>query len=291
MVGNRGGLAPRRLHARRTGLALIGVLMTGPLWSCAGSSKGGDLPTGPVSEADFMQKVVDAICKNVGGCCATAGIPYDPEGCERYGLEELVVPTQPPNTTWDSTEAGKCVDLYARIASSCTLLEVGDNPCLRIYRGTLREGATCIDSYECAAIRGSEAICAPDATALTSSCTPEIAPVRGRSGDTCITTCASRDCNVFGAPADGTYTVCYLDDGLLCSFNSGTCVPLPALGEPCSDFFCEPGSYCSLSEQTCQSTKPDGATCEFSEECIAGSCADFRCGPQTIASPEVCSGQ
>jgi hypothetical protein len=276
---------------RRAGLALIGVLTMGLLWSCAGSSKGGDIPTGPVSEADFVEKVVDAVCDNVGSCCAAAGIPYDRAACKRYGLEALIVPSQPANTTWDSIEAGKCVDMYARITSSCTLLEVDDNPCRRIYRGTLREGASCIDSYECADIRGSEATCASDAITFSSSCRPEIEPTRGRSGDACITTCETSDCSVFGLPTDGPYTVCYLEDGLLCSTSSNTCVSLPALGEPCNDFFCEAGSYCSLRERICQSTKPDGAPCDLNEDCIGKSCLDSVCSPQLIASPETCSGQ
>jgi len=277
---------------RRTGLALLGVAALGLLWSCAGSStsRGGDGPTLPVSEGDFVEKVVDTVCGNLGPCCARAGFPYDRAGCVAYGLEEFEI-NRPPNTIWDSVEAGKCVDWFARVASSCFAVETGDESCENIYRGTLAEGAACESSEECADIRGSEATCYYDGTTPSGRCAPEFQPARGRAGEACLGTCASNDCSFFGSPTDTGYTVCHLQDGLICSYSLGVCVPPPALNEPCYDYYCAVGAYCSYLLLTCQATKPDGESCELDQECTGGRCTDYRCGPQNIASAEVCTGR
>jgi hypothetical protein len=291
MVGCGGVLGTFRLDVRRTGFAVLGVVSTGFLWSCAGSStQGGDDTTGPVSEADFVRKVVTTVCGNVGGCCAAAGIPYDRAGCEANGFEEFELDT-PPNAIWDSVAAGKCVDWYARIASSCYAVETGNEPCENIYRGTLPEGAACTQSDECADIRGSNATCTYDDSPESGSCMLEVEPPRGRSGDPCAGTCSSGNCSIFFSPVDGNDTLCHLEDGVLCSSTLGVCAPPPGLGEPCLDFYCAAGAYCSSLQQICQTAKPDGTPCESNEECTGGSCANFACGPRSIASTELCTGQ
>jgi hypothetical protein len=291
MVGCRGELGRPRLDVRRAGLALIGALSVGLLWSCAGSSSQGGDVAGPVSEGDFVQKVVEAVCGNIGGCCAAAGIPYDRAACEAYGLEELEL-NAPANAIWDSVAAGKCVAWFARIASSCDQDETGDEPCEDIYRGTLPEGAACMDADECADIRGSEATCAYDDMTLSGSCAVEIEPVRGRSGDACVGTCTSDSCSVFSSPGESAAnTICHLEDGLLCDASLGVCVPPPVLGETCLDFYCAAGAYCASPNDICQAAKPDGEPCDYGEECTGGSCANFVCGPRSIASSELCTGQ
>jgi hypothetical protein len=287
MVGCERAFRTLGLDVRRT---LIGMLTTGLLWSCSGkSTQHGDVTTGPVSESDFAPTVVDAICGNVGNCCAAAAIPYDRAGCEAFLLEELEL-EPPPNATWDSVAAGKCIDWFERIASSCYEVETAETPCTRIYRGTLPEGAACADSNECADIRGSEATCRYDDMTLLGTCALDVEPARGRAGDACASTCSDSGCGGFGAPVDGAST-CYLEDGLVCSLSSFMCVPPPGVGEPCGDsWYCAAGAYCDSLVQICQATKSDGDACEFDEECTRGRCADLRCGPRSIASTEICSG-
>jgi hypothetical protein len=171
------------------------------------------------------------------------------------------------------------------------VVETDDDPCDGIYRGTLPEGAACQASVECADIQGSEAVCVYDNVTLSGVCTRTIALARGRDGDECFTTCESNDCSIYGSPPDGTYTACYLEDGLFCSASLGTCVPPPALGEPCNDFYCAAGAYCSIANLTCQSQKQDGEICDSHAACIGGSCLDSLCGPERVASTALCSGQ
>jgi hypothetical protein len=286
-MGCRGEFRTHQVDVRRTTRALIGVLVAGLLWSCAGSSTGGgDGGTGPVTEGDFVQKAADAICGNLVGCCAAEGIPYDRAGCEAFVVAELELEPS-PNKTWDSVEAGKCIDWFARIASSCHEAENNDGPCQHVYRGTLPEGAACEDSVECADIRGSVADCMFDDVTLAGTCGPVIEATRGRGGDACSRTCGIGNCYVFGA--DAGVPVCYLEDGLFCS-SLGICVRAPVVGEPCDEFYCARGAYCS-SEVICRALEPDGVPCESSEECAGRNCDDFVCGQGTIASTDLCSGR
>jgi hypothetical protein len=276
------------LAVRRTALALIGVLSTGLLWSCGGSStQTGEEATGPVAEGDFLQKVADAVCGDLGACCAATGFPYDRAGCESYVLDELELEV-PPNTTWDSVEAGKCIDWFERIVSSCSNTQTEDGPCTRIFYGTLPEGAACADSAECADIRGSEATCAYDDITVSGSCRPLVEAARGRAGDECSSTCSGIGCGGFDSPGGGA--ICYVEDGLVCSSASFTCAAAPGLGEPCNDFYCKVGAYCSITESVCLATKPNGQSCEYDDECTGGACTDLVCGRRTIASRDVCGG-
>jgi hypothetical protein len=278
-----------RLGVRRTVLSLIGLMSAGLLCSCGGSSTDrGEDATGPVAEGDFLQKVADAVCGDLGACCAATGFPYDRAGCESYVLEEIELEV-PPNTIWDSVEAGKCIDWFERIVSSCSDTETDNGPCARIFRGTLPEGADCWDSNECADIRGADAICTYDDVTVSGSCTPGVETAHGRAGDECSGTCSGTGCGGFGSP-DGSAT-CYLEDGLICSSSSYTCVAPPALGEPCNDFYCEAGAYCSLFDSICLAAKPNGESCEYDDECTGGSCTDFICRRRSIATSEVCGGQ
>lgn len=292
MVGYGGADGTGRLDVRRAGLALVGVLSMGLLWSCGGSSthRGEPAPS-PVSEGEFAQKVADAVCGNLGDCCASAGIPYDRAGCEAFVLEELELEAL-PNATWDSVEAGRCVDWFARVASSCFEVEARDEACTGPYRGTLPEGAACVDSVQCADIGGSAATCAYDDSFMSRTCAREMAPARGRAGATCNGTCDFSSCIVSAGPAEVAYTLCYVEDGLVCGSTSGVCEPPPVVGEPCYDFYCAAGAYCSNLELTCQPSRPDGEPCENDQECSGGWCADDNlCRQRTIASPELCSGQ
>jgi hypothetical protein len=195
-----------------------------------------------------------------------------------------------PNTTWDSAAAGRCVDWFTRAASSCDPDPPGDQPCEDLYRGTLPQGCACTSPAECAAIDGSEATCLYDFTTSTGSCAPAVQPVRGRAGEACIATCASGSCGDFGSAGSVPYTLCYLEDDLICSYGQGVCVPVPHLGEQCLEYYCEPGAYCSNLNQICAPTKPDGQMCLYDDECTQGSCADDTCGPGSVASPQLCLG-
>jgi hypothetical protein len=303
-------------------VALIGVLSAGWLWSCSGrsiqpgegptdggptdggsegistdggptdggsegsSTDGGPTdggPTGSVSQGDFLRKVADAICENVGACCAAANIPYDRAGCEAFVLRDGLVLTPPPHAIWDGVEAAKCVESYVRSATTCYRSRADDSACDHIYRGTLPEGAACIDSKECADIRGTEAACS-GTTPTTVRCIVVEWPVRGRAGDACKDTCIGAGCLRSASGASS----CYLNDGLVCSSSLGVCVPLPGLGEPCNDLYCAAGLHCSTLDSVCQATRPNGEFCESDQECSEETCVDSQCRGWDFSHADVC---
>jgi hypothetical protein len=207
-------------------------------------------------------------------------------------LSEVEV-NRPPNTTWDSTAAGKCIDWFASVASSCNeaRADEDDDVCEDIYRGTLPQGAPCTEPEECADIGGADATCSYDDLSTSGSCVPVVEPIRGRAGDPCSATCSSNSCSGFGSISD-PYTICYVEDGLVCNYSQGVCVPAPVLGESCLEsYYCAGATYCSSVSLVCEASKPDGASCESSEECAGGSCTNYVCGPRSLASSELCSGE
>ncbi len=164
--------------------------------------------------------------------------------------------------------------------------------CEEIYRGTLPQGAACTESDECADTGGAGATCTyDDDSGTTGTCVPAVEPTRGRAGDPCSTTCASSGCSGFGSSSDPS-TICYLEDGLVCDFSQGVCAPAPVLGESCSEsYYCAGATYCSSISLVCEASKPDGTSCESGEECAGGRCVDDVCGPQSLASSDLCSGE
>jgi len=270
------------------------------LWSCAGRSVGGGSldsgpdsgspDSGPVAQADFAERAVSAICGNIGGCCEKAGIGFDRAGCDAYVRAEADRDAPSPNTVWDSEAAGRCIDFYTDIATSCLVSEDQfDEHCDRVYRGTLPAGGECFDDFECADIGGERAICFHDGTTVNGRCKARNSPPPEHAGlgEACHTSCS--DCGHLSP--DISTGVCFLDEGMVCDFNINVCVPIAGLGEPCPAYVCVAGAYCDTLDLMCKAKKNDGASCEYGDQCSIGSCLDGVCSLRTVASVELCLGE
>lgn len=259
------------------------------LWSCAGSSvTGGRVDSGPVAHADFGERAASAICGNIGGCCEDGGFGFDRAACDTY-VRTVFDRDERPNTVWDSAAAGRCIDYYTEVATSCVVSQDQlEGSCDRLDHGVVPAGGDCQDDFECADIRGERAICFYDGTTVSGRCEAAIPPMRARRGDPCNTSC-SGDCGSF--PADPTTAACFLDDGVVCDFNVGVCVSVPGVGEPCPAYACLAGAYCDYLDLVCKAKKTAGASCEQGDECSIDTCRDGVCGPGSVASEEICLGQ
>jgi hypothetical protein len=247
-------------------------------------------PASPVAEADYVDRVVAAVCDNLPACCAGSGYSFDHAGCERTVREELDAGPV-PNATWDESAAGSCVQALATIAAACDENAANTEPCSATYRGTLPEGSVCMHEDQCLD-PGSGAWCVFDEGSATGTCVALKPVVRGQLGDACNGTCASTRCGILPSISPGPWVSCYLSDGLTCNFLSGVCSTLPKVGEPCPSAYCASGGFCQPGEAApvCASLLADGASCLIGEQCRTGYCDSGVCSPGGLASPELCSG-
>ncbi len=286
----------RRVSRRRV-LLLLGALCAALTGACAGKSivdDHSDSVSGtPVSQADFTDRAAAAICDNIGACCASAGFALDRTGCEAFVRGSLDWDDPHENTIWDADAAGRCVEDFGVIARSCNESAADyAASCGHTLRGTLGEGQSCVDDIECADIAGARAQCLYDTPEPGGRCTADVRAAASSLGDPCDSTCSSDSCvsvtPVGGSGAPGT---CYVEDGLVCNFDSATCERAPSLGEACPGYYCQSGAYCpDTGEGGCTASKPEGAGCVGDDECQKGSCSEGICGPRSIASEELCLG-
>ena len=289
--------------------ASVGLLGVALGSGCSGSTTSDGAQ--PVPADQFVERVVSAVCDNVGPCCQSAGFPYDPAACKALGNSDLSAnyALGNPNVDYDAVAAGKCVAAISDLVRSCGAVDLdGLEQCDLVLVGKLPAGAACQKSVECAAPAGGNAYCDQGA------CVTE---PRGTAGDARTMTCTehgtSSGCTGGTSSGSGT-AACYTNDGLYCN---GTCKPLPAIGEPCSYEGCVAGAYCDGSvcvatpkvgepcgggyqcpessycdaNGTCQAAKANGAACGEATECASSRCKSGICVVDQIASASLCSGQ
>jgi hypothetical protein len=301
-------------------LAALGVAC----FAACGSSDGGP----PVPLEDLPRLIADAVCNNIGPCCAQGSFPYDAAQChatmERSLQREFEVARIQPNRTYDAAAARACVDANAAIARACTEgPESLSAPCRRIFVGILSVGQACVGGGEC--VPGST--CHPTGDGTKRQCTDWNA-VRGKLGQSCFSTCTEvededgANCSGAGGAGGGggqggsVPVRCFTNDGLYCDSVNG-CATTPAIGEACStdafcagEAFCDQGicaekrtsgpcglidscaatAYCAADGQ-CQLRKATGETCTSDSACPKREVCDGTCRLPTIASTELCSGR
>jgi hypothetical protein len=155
----------------------------------------------------------------------------------------------------------------------------------------LPEGAACEDDAQCAEIGGELAWCESDGLSPGTVCMAPPPVIRGGLGDACDGTCTDRSCTSLAVPGTTSLATCYVEDRLICDFDLGECVRPPNVGEPCPSYYCAPGAYCPYDTMVCVATKPNGSSCDVSDECSEGNCRDLVCGAPSIASQALCTGQ
>jgi hypothetical protein len=292
-------------------LSLTGVTLAS---GCSGSTSepgGAD----PVPQEQFVTKFVDAVCDNIGSCCAAEGYAYDAEKCKAVAKSQYDAVFEPsPNVVYDAARGGSCIQAVKQAASSCGALDLdGSAACQGVYVGQLPAGAACESSMECAAPAGGDATCDGQGSGK-GTCVVE---KRGVEGDGCYATCTEAgsaiDCGSSGG--DPSSASCYTNDGLYCSSafvceklaalgaacasggcvdgaycDAGTCKHLPEAGAPCAvGNECAEGAYCDASS-TCVAAKQPGEACVDFDECAEGHCYQGVCKRSSLASPAVCDG-
>jgi hypothetical protein len=271
---------------------------------------GGSSSSSHVPPTEFMAKFAAAICDNIGGCCASAGLEYDAAKCQSFYIhyyDGFAGDLTSPNAEYDPNAADECIAVVAAVATSCKLNELNFyKVCNDIVRGTLADGAACTSSSECAFPEGGSVECGVG--------TCEQRPP-GKQGDACRFTCGNGGWKPNCWYEDGATgnAACFTALGLACG-PSGKCEPLGKVGDACSWGSCSSGTYCDSETQKCaalkeigesceadacvsgaycssngqcEAAKADGANCADGIECIRGVCSNGACQPVASSS---CSG-
>lgn len=140
--------------------ASVGLLGVALGSGCSGSTTSDGAQ--PVPADQFVERVVSAVCDNVGPCCQSAGFPYDPAACKALGNSDLSASYAlgNPNVDYDAVAAGKCVAAISDLVRSCGAVDLdGLEQCDLVLVGKLPAGAACQKSVECAAPAGGNAYC------------------------------------------------------------------------------------------------------------------------------------
>jgi hypothetical protein len=286
-----------------------------------GTGGGGSVvPSGPVPSNSFATSFASTFCDSIAACCRQAG--YDPSSC-RATLEPLLTASanlrlSSPNVVYDEVVAANCLNAERAALVACTdqnLADQVENACTGLFRGTVPEGGSCGESYECATPASGYVTC--NAGVCTGS--PDEFPgdmAHAAAGQACGGTC-SGDANGAGCSGSGSSTTaaCWIQDGLYCS--NDVCVAVPAIGQPCgggsycvAEGHCESGtcvadiatgpctssdgcvstSYCDFDTRQCTPLKANGAACNIYSECVGGQCEADRCRTWSIATAASCAG-
>ncbi len=284
--------------------------------------------SGPVPLQDFGTRVAEVYCSGIAPCCAAEG--YEATNCKtRLGgvisarVNEIAAQ---PGVRFDEAVAGRCVDVFATIASHCDQApgdydydDYDDNPCRGMFVGTTPLGGACTSDVECAGADGRYTYCDGDVcTEDTGGASIEDTP-RATLGQPCNGTCQDDEygptCSGAPAATPAQDAVCWVEDGVTCNTQAGVCEAVPTIGQPC-DFYCESAghceagtcladtarglcqndsdclasSYCDYDEMRCTPLKANGEPCVDGNECLGGECENDRCRDFTSVSVESCAG-
>lgn len=185
--------------------------------------------------------------------------------------------------SWDGFKAAECYRPSFDAANSCDLNEYvkitssrDEEECglYSFVTGKVPDGDPCVANWECAT---EGAYCdrpeddgeGPIVITAFGNCKAPLS-----AGEECGS--GEAEC------APGTYC-------------NGVCTRLASAGESCENTPCSQDLYCSLAA-VCADKKADGATCEWSEECLSSWCdsglcsSDFDGGEEREVIYEVCQG-
>lgn len=275
---------------------------------CGGSSSGGGGTNAtPVAKENFAGELAKALCTNIGPCCQQAGYTHDAAKCTAL-LEGVYKNMVAGAVQYDAQKGGECVAYAASIVKNCGA-EPAEGPCDGVVAGTIPEGGKCQTSAECIVPPKGDADCDNGVC---------VQVPRGKAGDGCSGTCTESGSTTTcgGGGTSGGNALCFTNDGLACGAD-GKCAALAKVGETCTGDDCVAAAYCDYSSEKCvtraaiggacqdsqqcaagahcaadkcAAAKPDGAACVDWDECASGDCEAGKCGPQGLASPQLCSG-
>lgn len=220
----------------------------------------------PIAEAEFPGAMATRVCQQRSACgCASATCTVDVAAA----LSDMATWSKGQQLTYDAdcaatlfarAEAIACDDQVSAIEQGCTSCN--------IYRGTRPPNEACdVNAYalyatQCTAKLG----CSPG----TGTCAFTDLPVVGL-GEQCFA---------------GTTTARCQDDALCDIAGGGTCVPAPAVGDPCFAGKCASGQWCDAN-QLCRLQKSTGEACTSPLECHTFECSANVC----VSTPWICRPQ
>src|SRR5262249_42671340 len=128
----------------------------------------------------FVDAYVDAMCANLGRCCAQNSLPFSLDGCKanaRDTAQQLLDQhTATPDVgAFDESHAGRCVQLLSRSVTSCTYTSREErylsDACAHLFSGSRDLGDSCVADVQC--------LTQPD---RITSCLPHLEVVDGGLG-------------------------------------------------------------------------------------------------------------
>ncbi|AUX27662.1 uncharacterized protein SOCEGT47_082600 [Sorangium cellulosum] len=304
-VESNGAMRAARARRAAAGSSLVFAIAI----ACGPAAPGGEpapVP-GPSAQAEaFADEVVEAFCDGLGSCCTALSRTFDRASCEA-NARTLIAKRAPvsDDVRFDPAAAEQCLANIRAALPTCSGIE--DEPCGRIYVGTLAPGEACDRYDECAPIPGGRTYCLDVCKAAR----------RAAEGESCVRTCRSEnECGVLtGEPIPDIMSLttrgeCFAEDGLACvggvcvrapgqgaacldgwlcdrglDCDNDTCVPLPAVGEPCTSR-CASGAYCgsdSALNSVCVPYLALGEPCSHDQVCSSRSCGTHACTQDSCA--------
>jgi hypothetical protein len=266
----------------------------------------------PVPQAELPDKVAEAYCAGLAGCCQKSGFSLNQAGCQAaWRAQAAQNQPAPANVSYDPNAAGQCLTGIRALLSACSDIEDETTMavCNRVFVGTLPTGAACTHSEECADPSNGNAYCdLSDATA-EGVCAAYLPPAHGTVGQACSTTCTveggGESCSgtspsISGAGgasnASPVNVGCYTNDGLYCS-TGGTCQKPVQVGGACDSYgACTSTAYCDLQTRLCTAKAAVGAACSNFMGCVAEAycrasvCEAKKADGQPCTSFEECQG-
>jgi len=233
--------------------------------------------------------LTQAFCAAARACCSAEGMPAELGDCESNfpRRDSTFASLMRGAATLDQAGLPACLASYQQAATKCEELPVW-NACKGLLHGLRKENEKCVDVGECARDAGQTVACViADSNAKEGVCTKV---PHGKLGDACGTTCRVGDSCSFtsiGASDPSSITYCYEQDGLFCSFDTGHCQAIIALGSPCTaSDSCGSTSFC---DTTCKKSGVLGEAC--TQSCIpALSCINGQCRSPSFTVGGTCSG-
>jgi hypothetical protein len=210
-------------------------------------------------EKVFAESYTDAICGRVDACCPVLGRrPLSQSACH-VQIAASVRSLRGFGTVFDPVKAAVCLATTRRENEACVFPLLADAAaCIGVWHGQVPLGGHCNFTSDCVVIGGSQAECSTD--------------------DGCLEARPAAEGEPCGGPPAANHVIwrCDEENGFFCESQTRICRRVPALGEPCLNGLCAPGSWC---RNVCEPLPPAGSACDpFTSGCgPAGECHDRIC--------------
>ena len=272
-------------------LAAVWLAIAG-VWFSSTACKSDPPEAESVPVKSFATAFSRAQCDNLERCCSLSKFEFDRVNCEgrlkasfQASLDTVLLTEL---VDYDERVAGECLAALSE-QQRCGVESIGFPTCRGMLVGRLQDGEPCSNDVTC-----KSRWCAQRGDAVERVCTrlDGSGPVMaGKAGDDCVTTCrAPGDCSAFASSE--TAVVCYRTDGLFCESSAETqqrlCRRLLEIGASCQQSReCELGLFCG---DVCQAPHPNGAVCEYGDECLSGACVQGECVTSAFDEEDCTSG-